>query len=51
MMDIGNDGLTTAALLLAIGFPAIQLLLSEVIQTLRQQGRPWQGRFRFYAIC
>lgn len=42
-MDIGNDGLTTAALLLAIGFPAVQLLLSEAIQTLRQQGRPLAG--------
>jgi hypothetical protein len=43
MMDIGTERLTTAALLLTIGFPVIQLLLSEAIQKLRQQGRPLVG--------
>lgn len=43
MMETTNDTLTTATLGLAIGFPAIQLLLSEAIQFLRQQGRPLAG--------
>ncbi|MEY4352132.1 MAG: hypothetical protein RLZZ609_373 [Cyanobacteriota bacterium] len=43
MLDLGTDRLTTSALLLAIGFPTIQLLLSEAIQKLRQQGSPLVG--------
>lgn len=43
MVDFGSDTLTSSALLLAIGFPAIELLLSEAIQYLRQQGRPLSG--------
>ena len=39
-MEFGNDTFTKSALLLAIGFPVTELLLSEAIQYLRQQGRP-----------
>lgn len=42
-MDLSNDTLTTAALGLALGFPATELVLSEAIQSLRQQGRPLAG--------
>ena len=42
-MESPNDTLTSAALGLAIGFPVTELLLSEAIQFLRQQGRPLSG--------
>ena len=42
-MEFGNDTFTKSALLLAIGFPVTELLLSEAIQYLRQQGRPLSG--------
>jgi len=42
-MDLSQDNLTTAALGLALGFPATELVLSEAIQSLRQQGRPLSG--------
>ena len=42
-MEYPNDTLTSAALGLAIGFPVTELLLSEAIQFLRQQGRPLSG--------
>lgn len=42
-MEFGSDTFTKSALLLAIGFPVTELLLSEAIQYLRQQGRPLSG--------
>ena len=42
-MDASHDTLNTAALGLAIGFPVAELVLSEAILYLRQQGRPLAG--------
>jgi small-conductance mechanosensitive channel len=42
-METPADTLTTAAFGLALGFPALELVLSEAIQYLRQQGRPLAG--------
>lgn len=44
--DIWQDDLLTWALTLAIGFPVVELVLGEVIHTLKQQGKPLASTLR-----